>query len=388
MGLNRPLPKVLSDILTLHGAILEEKGDDSLEYLSPPSLSKRLGIPEHGRLSFSYHHSSEETISASYDSELFRAIEKVFSGKDKMAMAAYLSYLPNIEKLSKVVPEKIVLANATFRLQEIETHAVTYLLAFFKYVALSDEKKEGLFSLLVNELNLSTQSPAENLMDIMEELKEPESNLKQPGQETIKAFQAGYSAASLLVEEEISHFIKSLERRLNRDIKRVFDYYEALKYETQKSIEKKTLWGENTIEKQREDGIIKREGIEKPSGKLDAIEAEKKWKIQDLISKYALNIRLEPVSAIVIETQSCIFWIDIKRRLSSRRFPLTYNPMVKKMDPLPCEACFYPRGGYYICDEKLHIICTSCFKTCPECGRQYCTACHKRGCPKCDKRKA
>lgn len=374
MGLSRPLSKVISDILTLHGAILEEKADDSLEYLSPPSLSKRLGIPEHGRLSFSYHHFSEETISASYDSELFRAIEKVFSGKDKMAMAAYLSYLPNIEKLSKVIPEKIVLANATFRLQEIETHAITYLLAFFKYVALSDEKKEGLFSLLVNELNLSTQSPAENLMDIMEELKEPESNPKQPRQETIKAFQAGYSAASLLVEEEISHFTKSLERRLNRDIKRVFDYYEALKCETQKYIEKKTLFGEN-------------EGAEKLSSKLDAIEAEKKWKIQDLISKYALNIRLEPVSAIVIETRSPIFWIEIKRRLSSRRFPLTYNPLVKKMDPLPCEACFSPRGGYYICDEKLHIICASCFKTCPECDRQYCSACHKRGCPKCNKRK-
>ncbi len=376
MGQSRSLPEVLSDILTFHGAILEKKDDGSLEYLSPESLSQTLGIPEHGRLNFSYHLSFEEAINASYDSELFKAIEKLFQGKGKMAMANYSSYLPNIEKLSKVVSEKVVLTNATFRLQDIETRTVTYLFPFFKYTALSDEKKEGLFSLLVNELNLSIQSLPGNLMDIMEELKEIDTNLIQSRQETMKALQAAYSVATIVIKEELSPFIESLERRLNRDIKRVLDYYETLRFEAEKTIEKKRV------------DEVKGAEIEKLLGKLSAIETEKKWKIQDLISKYALNVSMEPVSAIVIETQLPIFWINIKRRLSSKRFPLTYNPLVKKMDPLPCEACYYPRGGYYICDEELHIICAICFKTCPECGRQYCTACYKHGCPKCNSRKA
>jgi len=42
-----------------------------------------------------------------------------------------------------------------------------------------------------------------------------------------------------MAKEELVDFIKSLERRLNRDIKRVYDYYETLKEETVRVIEKK-----------------------------------------------------------------------------------------------------------------------------------------------------
>lgn len=249
----RPLPEVLSDILALQGAVLEKTADDCVEFLSPPSLSKMLDIPEHGRMSFTYQPSRGDAISAGYDSDLFRAIASVFSGESRITIATY-------------------------------------------------------------------PSPA---------------------------------------------------KRLNRDIKRVFEYYETIKIETQKVMEKRALTGEHPSEKQGE--------------KVNAIETEKRWKIQDLISKYALNIRVEPVAAILIETQSPVFWLEIKRRLSSRLFPLTYNPLLRKLDPLPCESCFYPRGGYFICDEKLHITCSACFKKCPQCGKPFCSACHKHGCPRCSK---
>jgi len=386
MGPSRPLSEVLSDILSLQGAILEKKGEE-MEFLCPPSLSETLNIPEYGILSFTYHPPFEEAISATYESELFRAIEKVFSEKGKMAMATYPSHLPNIERLSKRIAEKVALANATFRLDKVEVQAISYVLCFFKYMAISDEKREGFFSVLVNELNLSSLPSAESLMDFMNDLKEPDSELTELRNESIKALLSGFSSSSIFVEEELGQFIKSLERRLNRDIKRVFEYYETLKLEDLKVFDKKTLLGGKGVEIEMKDEILKKRGGENLSEKLNAIEAEKGWKIQDLISKYAMSVRIEPVCAIIIETESPVFWIDIKRRLSSRPFPLTYNPMLKKMDPLPCEACFYPRGGYYICDEKLHILCASCFKMCLECGKPYCPACHRSGCPRCNGRK-
>ena len=200
-------------------------------------------------------------------------------------------------------------------------------------MALSDEKREGIFSLLVNEQNLSTSALNGNLTAFWEDLKEPEEILTR-SEGISKALQAGFSAASLMVKEEFEPFIKSLERRLNRDIKRVFEYYETLKSEIHKAFEKKFFSGRESPEAQSE------EGRKVLSEKLDAVEGEKRWKIQDLVSKYALNVRIEPVCIIDIETESLIFWLEIKRRLSSRTFPLSYNPLLKKVDSLPCESCF------------------------------------------------
>ncbi len=66
----------------------------------------------------------------------------------------------------------------------------------------------------------------------------------------------------------------------------------------------------------------------------------------------------------------------IKRRLASRQFPVTYNPLTRHLDPLPCESCFHPKGAFYICDDRLHIVCAGCFRTCPDCSKQYCHACN------------
>lgn len=390
MRLHRTLPEIIADILTHNGAIVEDVDGDCLEYLAPRSFSGILGIPEHGRLGFTPNASGEDAIGAAYDSELFRSIEKVFPGSVGTAAATYISYLPNLDKLSKTISEKTLFSNATFRLDRVETRSINYLLVFFKYVAFSDEKREGLFPLLVNALNLSTISLVEKNGDILENLNERQAKPTLPGQETIKALQSAYCAAAAVVKEEIEDFVRSLERRLNRNIKRVHEYYETLKHEAQKAVEKRSRSEDRDIEKILEkagDGIIKSEEIEKLLNKFKAIETEKQWKVQDLISKYALKIQVKPVAAIVIETQAPLFWINMKRRLLARRFPLTYNPMVRKIDPLPCEACFHPGGSYYVCDDKLHIICAHCLKNCPTCGKQYCSACHKSGCPKCKKGK-
>lgn len=321
---------------------------------------------------------------ATYELEFFRAMERILSGKGKIARATYPSLLPHIEKISKWVPEKIVLSNATFRVQKAERQTVAYALLLFKYVALSDEKREGAFLLLVNEQNLSTLLLDDSRSDFLVGLENPEQAWAKPGEEILKALRAGSVAASCIIKEEFAPFVKSLERRLNRDIKRVFEYYETLKVETRKAFEKKVLWGKDSAGQDKYEAS--QQEIENIlSKKLEAIEREKRWKIQDLISKYALNVRIEPVSVIDIQAESFVFWLNIKRRLSSRAFPLTYNPLVRRIDPLPCEACFHPRGGYYVCDEKLHILCNSCFKKCTSCGRQYCSACYKNGCPRCRK---
>lgn len=373
--MNKSLSEVISDILSYNGALVEETDDGCLEVLCPDSLSSTLGVNEHAILCFSYDKTERDVIYASYDSELFKAVAGLLRDKGEFSVASFKSSLPNTEKLLKVLHEKIALNNATFRLENTEIKDVSYLLCYFKYIAISDEKQEGIIQVLINELNLST-TPLENgvveLEDAAEELKDVDRH------DFKTVLQSSYSAGIGIAKERLKNFIKSLERRLNRDIRRVHEYYETLKNEAIIAIKKKAISTEDrTIKGEEIDKLLKK--------KVNAIETECRWKVQDLITKYSLNIQIEPVSIIRIETQSPVFWINIKRRLATRSFPITYNPITRRLDSFPCESCFYPQGTYYICDDSLHIICGYCFKTCLHCGKQYCKACHKNICPKCKK---
>lgn len=385
----RELSAVVEEILSYEGAALEKRDDGSLEFLLPPSLCEILGLPEQGLLGFSIEQAQEGVIPLSYESELFRAFEKIFAGKGRLARTFYPSSSPNIEKISKGIAERVVLSNATFRLQKVTEETNAYLLIFFKYEALSDEKREGLFSLLVSRKNFSVVALNDPLGEFGSDLvdrKEEDDPAAWNEVEGLKALEAGYGAACIVAKEELSPFIQSLEKRLRRDIQRVHDYYEDLKRETKKAFERKrTARPESPPGPNGED--LSQEAAQRALlEKMEAIEAEKNWKVQDLVSKYAVTVRLEPLCAILIETPSPVFWLEIKRRLSSRSFPVGYNPLLKRLDPLPCEACFDPRGGTFVCDDHLHILCSRCFNKCPQCGKPYCSACSQSGCPRCAKR--
>lgn len=414
--MNRTLQEVIADILAHNDGIVDYKEDGTMEVLSPSEVSDVLNIPEFARLCFTYDGPSDETIYASYDSDFFTSVAKLLDGKGKLSLAGYSASIPNAKKLTKTITEKIKFNNATFRLGESEEKNISYLLCYFKYIALSDERHEGVIPILINELNLSTipyKHESVELNEAVEGLEDLERH------DTKKVVLSAYSASTSLVREKLKDFINSLERRLNRDVKRVYEYYETLKEETKKTIRKKSEVGEmddflmkmeiaktrnlskmeldekleqlfieknNLIERQIEEKSIKGDGVDKLLNKLDAIEAERKWKVQDLIAKYALNIRIEPIAAIRIETRAILSWINIKRRLSSRQFPVCFNPIVRQIEALPCESCYKPQTPYYVCDDKLHIICSECFRACNSCKKQYCKACHK-ACPKCGKAK-
>ncbi len=372
--MNKTLHEVISEILTHNGAVVEETDDGCLEFLAPQTLSDKLSLPEHGRLRFGYNDSCGDAISATYDSELFKAMAGLLKGKGEFSVASFESYQPDTEKLLKHLDETIALNNASFRLEKSEVKNISYLLCYFKYTAISDEKREGIAQVLINELNLSTV-PFENGFLRLEDSGQGSTDIDRHNLKTV--FRSSYSTGAGIVKERLKEFIRSLERRLNRDIRRVHEYYGALGKEAKIAIEKKAASAKDRrVEEEDIDRLLKK--------KINAIETERGWKVQDLITKYSLNIRIEPVSVIRIETQSPVLWINIRRRLGTRPFPVTYNPVIKKLDDLPCELCFNPTKPYFICDDKLHIICSGCFKACPHCGKRYCGICCRNGCPKCE----
>lgn len=358
-------------LLNHSGAVVEQVGDD-LEVLFPEDVAEALDLPDHVRLTFPGEGKSGALLS--YESELFRRMGDLLAERGRFSAVSLPAFPVRPDKLKERLSEKVILRNAVFALDSQQEDSLSYLLGCFRYIARSDDRQEGITALLINERNFSVRPFPLAQLDLLEDAME------EPGERTDQVVSGEVLKALLQAQAEsareaLSEFIKSLERRLNRDIVRVHQYYQTLLEEARRT---RLPEGER-VAARRGSG----EEEEKACRKLEAIEAERKWKIHDLVSKYRLSLQTEPISFIRIETKGPIFRLVFKRRKGTRSFPLTYNPIVKGLDPLPCEGCFYPKKVSFICDDRLHVVCPSCFAACPRCGKEVCRACRPGGCPKC-----
>jgi len=349
-------------LLAENGAVVEPIGA-GLEVLLPAEVARVLEIPEHASLSFLGE--PGEGISVSYDSEILKKMAGLMGDRGKFTTVNLGPSSVKLEKLEDRLGNKLVFQNAVFHVERREEKPVSYLLGYSKYSARSDDRQEGIAGCLINELSLSAQKATAGILDFLPDEEAEPAAQRESSQRVLTAF---WQAELRIVKEALSEFLISMERRMNRDIRRVHDYYQTLIHEHRQALAKKSAAPEDQA---------------RIESKIEAVERELKGKVQDLVGKFSIDLQLEPISFIRIETISPIFWLSVKRRKEARQFPLTYNPVLKSLDPLPCEACFYPRKGYYVCDDRLHILCRECFAPCARCDRIYCHACNPKGCPRC-----
>ncbi|MCG6551641.1 MAG: hypothetical protein L7F77_04885 [Candidatus Magnetominusculus sp. LBB02] len=372
--MTRAFGDIVKDILVHKGAVIEDYGQ-CVDVLVNRHIADTLAIPELSHICLYQGTDSDDTKHLTYDSELFERLSKLFEGKGILSHITITPQQVSNEKIAAMLQGKIIFNNAVFRHKATEIKCVSYLLLVFRYTALSDERKEGVIQLLINESNLSTSviggcTEDKNAgIDVIRELIERKSkvNLESTDKKDISlVLTAAHKSLESIVRTELTDMINSLNRRLNRNIERITDYYSAMIAEAELRALKK--------------GNIE---ADKKEDKLNAIEMELKWKTQDLISKFALTVRTELISAVRITSTTPVFLISINRRKGVREFPISYNQILKRLDTPSCEHCFSSDKSYYICDDALHTMCKKCYSACSNCGKIFCRACNLSGCPKC-----
>jgi hypothetical protein len=75
--------------------------------------------------------------------------------------------------------------------------------------------------------------------------------------------------------------------------------------------------------------------------------------------------------------------VTVLRRKGSRQIHMDWNPTARRLDQFPCEACWNLPRAYFVCDEKLHLVCPACLSACSSCDKEFCRACNPAQCPKC-----
>ncbi len=140
-------------------------------------------------------------------------------------------------------------------------------------------------------------------------------------------------------------FIQRIEQRLERDRKRVQDYYRALT---------------------REAAPKPRKGVEPPSAaeiqaKKNAVGLEQRRKLGELTERYSLRAELRPLVLLRVAIPALALPIFVQRKQASRTHTLYWNPLLKKLEPLRCTACSSSTHVVHFTNDTVEPQCSACF---------------------------
>lgn len=363
--------ELVGGMIARSGGEVETVDGSVLEYIAPGPVREQLRIPEFGRLNFGPD-AIRGAERVSFESDWIERLENLAADRGKYGEAVVNLDFPAISDPARILEHGVMLHNAVYRMTESFRARTRYLLLAFRYTAVSDEKRMGIVQVL---LNLETGSAPDEVIKPIRlavlELGQVEPGASgrfysapSPwGADRIAKTLRGAMPARLL--RDLSPFIGGMQRRLDRDQSRLVDYYEGLRQEAIKRSIKKG-------------GDPERERL-----RVDTIVHEYRAKVSDLRQKYALVIDVNLLQLIEIVMPVWRFVLTIKRRKGERRVSLDWNPLARKLEPLPCEYSFTSEATRVVCDDALHILSPAGLAPCEGCGKEFCRVCYPRACPKC-----
>jgi len=374
----RELRELLARTLAAEGALVEPIEPEGLEIVAPPHLQQALALPEWSRVGFGPELPVQATR-VSFESDWAERLERLLGERGRLAHAILQQhpYPPPRHEFEKIVQRDFVLQNATFRLGQVEQARARYLLLVFHITASSDERREDLVYLCINESNGALADDlARPLLSSLRSVDRSEGTLRNEAAPASAwpAPQIPTLAAGLLMPKipaQLSPFLAGMERRMARDLERLHVYHSDLRAQVT----------ERLAERSRKGGSV--EALEADRMRLETIEREYHAKVGDLRRKYAMNVEVRFLQALRADMPVRRADVTVLRRKGSRKTHLDWNPIAKRLDHLPCESCCTSPRIYSVCDDRLHWLCPSCLSSCPSCGKESCRACNPAKCAKC-----
>jgi len=369
------LSEWMARAMAAEGAVVDTVEPEGLDALLPPSLQDAFRCGELVRLGFGSmmpENARRVTLESDWVDSLGRRIE-TRGRRTEVGLDMSPGKAPDA---AEVLRKALVFDNATYRFTEMKAVRARYRIMVFRVAAVSDEKREDVIAVTVNEGNAArADGLAAGLLDIPAATWLPFAAADQdecPGRWTPERIRDVFGAAvRALAGERLAPFLAGMERRMGRDLERLHAYHEDLRGE---AVRRQTE-GRGRKGAKPDTAIT--------AQRLAAIEGEYEAKIADVRRKYGLTVELHPLQTILVSMPIHRLAFVIRRRKGERAGYLDWNPITRKLDALGCEACGALPQVHSVCDDRLHVVCSSCLGACPACAKSYCRACHPKGCPQC-----
>jgi hypothetical protein len=364
------------------GGLVDPPAYGVYEVLLPDDAAARWGLAPHQRFAFAPE--TENAVYIHFGHTLVEAI--VDELRLKTANARFFINNVRLEKpgLYETIEKAISLPNAKMfpapgAAEQIHLHH--YVRLNFKVSLVADEKRELILPLWMNLqggyavkgeeleraaiLELENDFPNTPPAGLLWSSKPPFS----PG-----VLSALLERARLSAAVELGGTLASLQKRLQHflelDRARLNDYYDDLRKDTERRLQK--------AEEDRRPAL---------KAKLAAIVGERQTKLADVEQKYHLRTQLELVNLAVIAQPKLDLMVEIRKRSVSIRRQAVWDPLLHVVEGLVCDVCGGSGNQLFLC-ENSHLVHADCLAPrCVDCKRTFCQKCASevQTCVVCDR---
>lgn len=155
---------------------------------------------------------------------------------------------------------------------------------------------------------------------------------------------------------------QNANRRLARDSERTQSYYRGMLAE---------------IEKRASRRSSDAGAAEKDRSRIEATKLDRVTKLEDLVRKFSLRVKLELTDVLVVPLPVRTISVRLIRKKEERLVALAWNAVLRALDALLCEHCSRRAHPLFLC-ESVHMQCGACLSPCPSCGRVFCKVCQAK----------
>ncbi|MCP4403457.1 MAG: hypothetical protein GY801_39885 [bacterium] len=319
-----------------------ERQDDRLLSVLPQELAQLLDLPEELQL-------GGDDTPILYGSPILDRFIHAMT-QDVPLLFGHIE-VPYLKKagFEQQIDRDFVFSNARIHVSGRAEARTTYMQMLCRFLALSDERKEGIVEVGVQE---NSGAVIENFQHAW---RQQPVEFYQPGQIPPHFpihVERAVSNAMRYVQHHVEHqylteFITSMKRRLRRDVGNTKEYYEALQKEMEAG-----LSHPNLSESHKQDRLEK----------IRDLPDEMERKIADLKQKYTIRTTLSACAVIRLLVDVVKVMIEIRHKKFHKELHLIWNPVTGRFDPLVCERCHDTSREIYFRTEKsgIELVCLSC----------------------------
>ena len=366
------LQSFVGDLLRHEDALVEPIEPDGLEVLAAAGTQRALGVGELSRLGFGATLPPGATR-VGMEGDWLDRFARLLGARGRWTRRVLAADARMPSDPERVLGHELVLDNATFRLLGVTPAWTRYLIMDFRASAVSDDKRDFITRLGVN---LSTGALPDAVVTALDPFLDRTDNAEPmppeadppPMWDHARVLGLVGQALPPRLDGALDPFVRGLRRRLVRDQDRLHRYHNDLHHE---AMRRAVALPEDDPKRQREEQ------------RADAIAREYRAKLDDLSRQYATRVTVEWVQTQDVVMPVHRLSVQIRRRKGERAIALDWNPLARRLEPPICQATAGMERPRLVCDEALHLVVPAGLAPCPGCGRAFCRACHRGGCPRC-----